>query len=60
MFFWDVIINVLFALHGVNSCGDAMLFTQCHSGHLVRITGGLWGVKTIIYNIMVELAGHTP
>lgn len=49
----------MFALHGVYSRGVAVLLTLHHSGNLVGITGGLWGVQTVIYNIMVELAGHT-
>lgn len=39
--------------------GSPVLFTLRHSGHLVGITGGLRGVQTIKYNIIVELAGHT-
>lgn len=54
--YWDVRTNALFAPYGVYSRRVAVLLTLCLSGHLVGISGRLWGAQTIIYTIMVELA----
>lgn len=54
--YWDVRTNALFAPYGVYSRRAAVLLMLCLSGHLVGISGHLWGAQTIIYTIMVELA----
>lgn len=54
--YWDVRTNALFAPYGVYSRRVTVLLTLCLSGHLVGISGRLWGAQTIIYPIMVVLA----